>query len=421
MTTIFPDDLEIIENDAEKREAELVALFEKETDKTLYPAQSERVTISIMNMLATLLVAKFNGAIKNLLLPYAKGIFLDIIGALLGCPRLSASQAVAVLLVTLYEVFSFDKIIPAGTEIETKDGEYIFTTDKDLIIPAGSTTGTVTITSEKAGSALNYKKDEINVLLQNYQFVESVTNITNAEGGSDEEQDDPYRERLMIAAEKSSTAGPRLAYKYYAMSADKSITDVEVECKQENASLEVDGVVYTENNGVIKCEKYNAAVDYFTGTMVITDKNGAVLLKTIIPPCAKIDIYALTETGEASETIIAKIEQEVNTEERRPLNDWVVVHSAIEKGFEISGVVEIDKNADYDTVVANVNNAIEEFIEEQKQKLNKAVIPSKIIKAIEAVNGVASVDLTAPHRLDADIKTFYVGSIDDLTFKRSSI
>lgn len=418
--TQFPEDLEIIDNDAEKREAELVTLFEKETDKPLYPAQSERITISIMNMLATLLVSKFNAAIKNLFLPYAKGIFLDIIGALLGCPRLSASQAVATLLVTLYEVFSFDKIIPAGTEVQTKDGEYIFTTDTDLVIPAGETTGTVKITSEKAGSALNYKKGEINTLLQNYQFVESVTNTTDAEGGSDEEKDDPYRERLMIAAEKSSTAGPRLAYKYYAMSADKSITDIEVECKQENASIEVDGIVYTENNGVIDCEKYSVIVDYLTGTMVITDKTCGVVLKAIIPPCAKIDIYALTENGTASDAILAKIEQEVNTDERRPLNDWVVVQSAIEKGFEISGVVEIDKNANYDEVVANVNKALENFILEQKQKLKKPVIPSKIYKAVEAVEGVASFDLTSPQRLAADIKTFYVGSVKNLTFKRAS-
>ena len=60
------------------------------------------------------------------------------------------------------------------------------------------------------------------------------------------------------------------------------------------------------------------------------------------------------------------------------------------------------------------------FIKEQKQKLNKSVIPSKIYKAVEAVEGVASFDLTSPQRLEADIKTFYVGSINNLTFKRAS-
>lgn len=418
--TTFPEDLEIIENDAEAREKELVELFEKETDKPLYPAQSERISISIMNMLATLIIAKFNEAIKNLLLPYAKGIFLDIIGALLGCPRLSASQAVSVLLVTLYETFSFDKTIPAGTEVQTKDGEYIFTTDEDLVIPAGSISGTVSITSEKAGSALNYKKDEINVLIQNYQFVESVTNTTDAGGGSDEETDDAYRERLMIAAEKSSTAGPYLAYKYYAMSADKTITDVEVECKQENASIEVDNVVYSETNGIIECEQYRVEVDYHTGTLTITDKLHDKVIKAILPPCAKIDIYALTKDGQASETIIAKIEEAVNAEDRRPLSDFVVVQSAIEGTFDISGTVEIDKDADYDEVTANVTKALEEYIAELRQKLNKPVIPSKIIKVIESVTGVAAVDLTSPIRKNADIKTFYSGTIKNLIFKRAA-
>lgn len=420
MTATFPEELEIIENDPEKREQELVELFEKETDKPLYPAQSERISISIMNMLATLIISKFNYAIKNLFLPYAKGIFLDIIGALLGCPRLSASQAIAVLLVTLYEVFSFDKIIPAGTEIQTKDGEYSFTTDEDLIIPAGSTRGTVGITSVKAGSVLNYKKDEINILIQNYQFVESVTNISDAEGGSDEESDDAYRERLMIAAEKSSTAGPSLAYKYYAMSADKSIVDVEVECKQENASIEYDDTKYEFTDETIDNEKFEAEVDYYAGTITFTDKVHNCTIKVTLPPCAKVDIYALTETGVASEAIIQKIETEVNAEERRPLSDYVVVQSAVKAEFEISGIVEIEKDADYDEVVSNVNKALTNYINELSRKLNQPVIPSRIVEVIQAVEGVHSVDLTSPARKNADIKTFYVGSFSNLTYRRAA-
>lgn len=418
--TTFTDDLQLIEINPEKDEQEYIGLFEKELDKKLQPAQSERVLISIINVLATNIKIKFNEALKNMFLPYATGIFLDIIGALLGCPRLRALQALSVLLVKLYEVYSFDKIIPKGSEIETSDGEYIFVTDKDLIIPAGVLTGTVTITSEKAGSALNYKKGEINTLIKNYEYVESVTNTTDAVGGADEENDDPYRERLKIAAEKSSTAGTYLAYKAYAMAADKSITDVEVECRQEDASIEYDGEVYTETKNIIDNDKINAEIDYFTGTFTVNLKKHNITLKVTIPPCARVDIYALTENGTPSDEIIQKIYQEVNSEERRPLSDMLVVQGAIQGTFKIKGVVLISANADYDTVNSNIYAALNDYLNELKLKLNQPVVPSQIIAIIQNVNGVVSVELETPEKLPADIKTYYVGEIKELTIRRIS-
>lgn len=417
--TTFPEDLQIIEINPEKDEQELVALYEDELDKKLQPAQSERIQVSIVNKIATNMKIKFNAAIKNLFLPYAKGIFLDIIGALLGCPRLTASQAVSVLLVTLYEIYSFDKVLPKGTEIETSDGEYIFTTDEDLIIPAGSKTGQVRITSEKAGNVLNYKQGEINTLIKNYEYVESVINISDAEGGSDEEQDDPYRERLMIAAEKSSTAGARLAYKYFAMSADKTITDVEVECKQEDASIEYDNEIFTEVKGVIDNDKINAIIDYFTGTMAVTLKEyGDKVIKITIPPCARVDIYALTSNGAPSNEIIQKIYEAVNSDERRPLSDFVIVNGANQSEFQIKANVLISDNADYDTVLTNINTALLGYIDTTRLKLKQAVYPSEIIRIIQSVSGVISVELISPTFMSADIKTFYVGEIAEIKISR---
>ena len=419
--TVFPEDLELIEINPEKDEIENVAFFEKELDKKLQPAQSERILISIITTLATNMKIKFNEALKNMFLPYAKGIFLDIIGALLGCPRLKASQAVYILLVKLYEVFSFDKIIPKGSEIETSDGENVFITDKDLIIPSGSTTGQIKITSVKAGSALNYKKGEINTLIQNYEYVESVENITDAEGGTDEEEDDPYRERLKIAAEKSSTAGAKLAYKYFAMSADKSITDVEVVCEQQDASIEYEGSVYTVNKeNVIDNDILNAEIDYYTGTFTFTHKASGHTFKVTIPPCARVDIYAITENGAPSEAIIQKIYNEVNADERRPLTDLVVVQGAIEGGFSIKSSVLISKSADYDRVLADITNALNKYIDNLKAKLNQAVYPSEIIRIIQSIDGVVSVELESPTALPADEKVYYAGTIEKMTIERAS-
>lgn len=417
--TTFPEDFNIIDINPEKDEKDAVALFEKETGKTLYPAQSERISISVFNKLFNLFKIQVNEAFKNLLLPYAKGIFLDIIGAFLGCPRLSASQAVAVLLIKLYETFSFDKTIPKGTEIETSDGEYIFTTDKDVTIKAGELTAEVNITSVLAGSVLNYKKDEITNLIQNYEYVESVTNITDATGGSDAEEDEAYRERLYIAAEKSSTAGPSMAYKYFAMSADKTITDVQVECIQEDASISISGQTYIEKDGIIDNDIIHAQVNYSTGNFSITLKEQEIALDVKIPPCARVDIYALTKDGAPSESIINKIYAEVNCEERRPLSDYVVVSSAVKGEFSIKSKVFIASDADYNSVVSRVQAALNNYLSELRLKLNRPVIPSEIIALIQNIDGVVSVELEAPLALPADIKKYYVGTVEKLEFARA--
>lgn len=418
MTTAFPEDFQILEINPEQDEKDAVALFEKETEKTLYPAQSERISISVFTKIFTLFKIQVNEAFKNLLLPYAKGIFLDIIGALLGCPRLKPSQAVCILLITLYEALSVDKIIPAGTEIETKDGEYIFTTDEDVTIKAGELTAQVGITSVKAGSALNYKKDEITNIIQNLEYVESVTNITDAEGGSDEEKDDAYRERLYIAAEKSSTAGPELAYKYYAMSADKTITDVQVECKQENASITYNAQTYTETNNAIENDDISAKINYTTGIFKITLKKQSISLEVKIPPCARVDIYALTETGTPSEDIIQKIYNEVNAEDRRPLSDLVVVSGAEKQTYKIKAVVIIEKSAIFDDVQKNVLSALNEYIKAKRKLLKQEILPSDIITLIKNVSGVYDVELESPAKLPASINVYYAGTIDDISFKR---
>ena len=418
MTTTFPEDFQILDINPEQDEKDAVALFEKETEKTLYPAQSERISISVFTKIFSLFKIQVNEAFKNLLLPYAKGIFLDIIGALLGCPRLSASQAVSTLLITLYEKLSVDKIIPAGTEIETLDGEYIFTTDEDITIKAGELTAQVGITSVKAGSALNYKKGEITNIIQNFEYVESVTNITDAEGGSDEEDDDAYRERLYIAAEKSSTAGPELAYKYYAMSADKSITDVQVECKQENASITYNEQTYTEQNKKIENDDISATINYTTGIFKITLKKQSITLEVKIPPCARVNIYALTKTGTPSANLIQKIYNEVTPEDRRPLSDLVVVSGSEKKTYKIKATVTIEKSAIFDDVQKNVLSALNNYIAAKQKLLKQEVLPSDIITLIKNISGVYDVELESPAKLPASINVYYAGTIDDISFKR---
>lgn len=416
------DSLKIFDIDPEKDEAELKRYFEELTKKTLYPAQDESIMLSVINHQSTINQIKFADSMKNMFIRYAEGIWLDLIGDFYSTPRLRSTKASDVLQVKLYEVFQADKVLPKDSEIETKDGLYIFKTTEDLIIPTGQIYGQVKIESEFAGSSLNdYGKGDINSLIKNYEYIEKVENLNGASGGSDPEEDENYRERLLIAPEKLSTAGTEEGYKYFAMSAHKDITDVSVDCPQKPATVEVDETTYTEVNGTFISDTVNGTIDFRTGTMTLSFNEPVSSIKIVIPPVATVELHALTKDGEASNAILEAISNELSPSNRRPLTDNLLIFSAEKEDFTVDANIKIKQNADYESVSKAVRDAIERYFENIKSKLGADVIKSQIIALINDVEGVYSVDLTNPSTsLSGDKKKFFNGIIGTLTIERAS-
>ena len=89
------------------------------------------------------------------LLPFMSGVALDYYGTLWGPigTRLPASFAVTNMVFTLAFVAYLDVTVPAGTQISASGIN--FATDIDLIISAGTTTGTVTATCTTVGAIGN--------------------------------------------------------------------------------------------------------------------------------------------------------------------------------------------------------------------------------------------------------------------------
>lgn len=416
----FDNNFEIYDTDLENEEKELVEYYENKTNKKLYPAQSEKIMISIIAYAKHLVMLRFQECIKNLLLPYAKGIWLDILGFLVGCIRIAAAQSKSTLKVTLYQEFSFDKTLPKGSEIETNDGDAIFTTDEDLIIPAGETVGYVGITSAQAGSVLNYKSGEITSLLQNYEFIESVENITNCEGGSDEEEDDAYRERIASAPERFSTAGPEEAYKYHIMSAHKDITDCSCVLPDDSCTLKIGSNTYIEENNEIVTPNFIATVNY--NSCSVTFPSGTSLTEDItikFPKQGELNWYILTKDGIASQTILDTVEKYVSSDDKRPLTDYVKYFSAIPKTFELAPIIYIENNADFESTKQNVINTLNGYLESLKKSLNGEILPMNIYNLIGSVGGVYNVDLNGFGGIKANKTEYLNGSISgSIEFRR---
>jgi phage-related baseplate assembly protein len=334
-----------IERDATKITQELIAQYETMTGRKLYPAQVERLIVDLVAYREMLLRIGIQEAAKQNLVEYARFPMLDYLGELVGVARLPAQSARTTLRFTLSAVQTFDILIPAGTQIETKDGKYIFKTDSDTTIKAGQTTVDVTATCETAGAAGNgYIAGEINNILSPIAYVEKAENISMSLGGTDEESDDRLRGRIKEAPESFSNAGSKGAYRFHAMSAHQDIVDVAVTS----------------------------------------------------PTPGQVNVYPLMVTGNPTTEMLTLVSDTLNAEKIRPLTDQVSVLSPAKVDFSITANVTLFSFADSGTVQETINSKLNEYIAMMKSKLGKDIIKSQIIALINTVYGVYKTELTSP-------------------------
>jgi phage-related baseplate assembly protein len=334
-----------IERDAIKITQELTAQYETITGKKLYPAQVERLIIDLLSYREMLLRIGIQEAAKQNLVEYARFPMLDYLGELVGVARLLAQPARTTLRFTLSAIQTFDVLIPKSTQVETKDGKYIFKTDSDATIKTGLTTVDVGTACETAGAAGNgYITGEINNILSPIAYVEKAENITVSLGGTDEESDDRLRARIKEAPEHFSNAGSKGAYHFWAMSAHQDIVDV---------------AVTSPSPGVV-------------------------------------NVYPLMVTGNPTTETLNLLSGTLNAEKVRPLTDQVNVLSPTKVDFSITANITLFSFADSGTVQETINNKLNEYIAMMKSKLGRDIVKSQIIALINGVYGVYKTALTLP-------------------------
>ena len=171
-------------------------------------------------------------------------------------------------------------------------------------------------------------------------------NTSTSAGGTDTEKDDAYRERIRIAPESFSVAGPTGAYIYWAKTASSLITDVAV----------------------------------------------------LSPQPGEVEIYPLLEGGELpSQTILNDVNAVCNNESIRPLTDQVSVISPTANSFDIEAeyYIEAEDSGASAEIQATVAKAVSDYVLWQKSKLGRDINPSELIRRIVDA-GAKRVDVTSP-------------------------
>jgi phage-related baseplate assembly protein len=325
-------------------EADIVARYEQLTGKTLAPADPRRIFIKSIVFIIAQQRTMIDYAAKQNLLAYASNEFLDHIGVRTDTDRLQPTYAKTT--VRFHLSINQQQTIPAGTRATPGNGIF-FAVLQDVPIPGGQSYIDVEAQCTEPGTIGNgYLPGQINQLVDPIQWVDSVENITESEGGAEREDDDSFAERIRISPERFSVAGPTGAYEYWAKTANQLIQDV---------------FVYSPSPGVVEIRPL------LQGGII----PGPEILEQIQSVCSDLTV--------------------------RPLTDFVqtLAPERVEYDVELSyWIAHTDANF-ISSVQQNVNQAVAEYIEWQKAKLGRDIDPSELIARVKNA-GASRVAVSLP-------------------------
>lgn len=338
--------LELIKIDLKEKEAAYIRRFESLSGRTLGTADPMRLLLSTVAGIISAQETTINDVARQMFSQTARGNNLDYHGSDVLTERLPAACAVTTIEFTLSADLVFPIVIPVGTRIAAGE-KYIFATDKQLTIPAGQISGRVTATCTLAGAHANgLVAGQIKELVDLVGYVQSAINISPSTGGADAESDENYRERIRIALESFSVAGPVGAYEYHAKSAHQSIVDVSV-------------------------------AQTSPGT---------------------VTIYPLLQGGELpSSEILELVETACSANDVRPLTDKVLVAVPERVSFDISlsYYIAVSNSAIQPAINDEVHAAVAEYISWQSAKLGRNINDSELVRRVLTA-GASRVVLTTP-------------------------
>lgn len=340
-------DIAFADCDAETVKKELIDQYEAITGRTLASGDPVRLfLLAIANMLILQRnLIDYTG--KMNLLAYAKGEYLDHLGALLDVERIAAKPAEVTLSFTASTTDMGAILIPKGTRVTTQDEKAYFALDETVIIPGGQTTAKGAATCTELGKFGNdIPIGTLNKLVDPLPYISAVTNTTVSAGGGDTESDDSYRERIHEAPESFSDAGSYGAYVYWAKTANADISDV-----------------------------YVAS-----------------------PSAGEVQIVPLLSGGTVPEQeVLDAVLSVCSAEKVRPLTDHVTVAAPASVSYNIMVSYSIANGDKVHAIeIQNaVKQAVNDYILWQREKLGRDIDPSKLY-ALMVSAGAVKVAVTSP-------------------------
>lgn len=238
--------------------------------KSLHPADPIRIFLYTQALREIQLRHVIDETAKQNLLKYAPGPILDHLGARVRTPRGEAKESTTKMLLKFSQAQSTTTYIAKGIRF-SPGSNYYFETTITNELPAGKQEIIVDVIASVPGSEGNgLLPGQINVIVDPQPYLVEAYNIEITQGGDDREDDDSYRERIYLAPEGLSVAGPETAYEYHALRYSQLIEDVHISNPTDGT---VDIRVILEGGELPSVSFLEGMTSYFgKGIRPLTDK-----------------------------------------------------------------------------------------------------------------------------------------------------
>lgn len=342
------EDVKVVSDDLSEILAQTIADYEARSGKTLQPAHIERLLINTYAYRETLARKAVNEAYRQQHPRFATGLMLDLCGDDVSTPRLQAQPALTTLRFTAVLSGSEQIAVPKGTRVNA--GQTGFVTTEAALLTAAQSSAEVAAECTETGTVGNgWSVGQINSLAERLHptIDVAVSNTTVSAGGVEIEDDEAYRERVLLAPESFSVAGPVGAYQYWARQASPAVVDVHV------------------------------AND--------TDGGGQ-------PIGGRVAVTVLAKDGLPNAELISKIQAALSAEKRRPLCDIVVVKAPTAVDYTLDAELTLFTGTDARTAKAAAEQAWAVYEAARRSRLGLDIVPLDIMSALK-VAGVYNVVL----------------------------
>ena len=342
------EEVKIVDDDLAQTLAATIADYEQRAGKVLQPAHIERLLINTFAYREHLLRQQVNEAYRQQHPRFATGLMLDLCGDDVSTPRLQAQPALTTLRFSAVLSGLEQIAVPKGTRVNAGQTGFV-TTDAALLTAAQSSAEVAAECTETGTVGNGWSVGQINSPAGRLHptIDVAVSNTTVSAGGVEIEGDEAYRERVLLAPESFSVAGPVGAYQYWARQASPAVVDVHV------------------------------AND--------TDGGGQ-------PIGGRVAVTVLAKDGLPNAELIGKIQAALSAEKRRPLCDTVVVKAPTAVDYTLDAELTLFTGTDARTAKAAAEQAWAVYEAARRSRLGLDIVPLDIQTALK-VAGVYNVVL----------------------------
>lgn len=195
------------------------------------------------------------------------------------------------------------------------------------------------------------------------------------------EDDDTFRNRILLAYEAFSTGGPEGAYRYFALQLDGTadVSDVAVYSEEDAATYSGSGVLYS---------------DAYTNGLRGTAFSGRDSGDFVKAPEVLIVVVPTVSFGNATQSLLDRVFAATNANEVRPVGDTIRVEAAVKTTYDISVTLYYDPGADASTIQAQAVSALTKYASERRRVGLK--IQREVIGGRAAVDNDCTIAITSP-------------------------